>query len=57
MLTLQTVWFVLIGVLLSGYAVLDGFDLGIGNLYLLGKEDDKKTMLAAVGPFWDGNEV
>ena len=57
MLTLQTIWFLLIAVLLSGYAVLDGFDLGIGNLYLLGKEEDKKTMLAAVGPFWDGNEV
>lgn len=56
--TLQTVWFLLIGVLLSGYAVLDGFDLGVGNLHLLARGDrERTTMLNAVGPYWDGNEV
>ena len=56
---LGDVWFVLIGVLLTGYAVFDGFDLGIGVLYpLLGKsERDKAVMRRAVGPVWDGNEM
>ncbi|GAB4454000.1 MAG: cytochrome d ubiquinol oxidase subunit II [Armatimonadaceae bacterium] len=51
-------WFFLIGVLLFGYAVLDGFDLGVGILYPLAKGDnEKRTMLNAIGPLWDGNEV
>lgn len=56
---LQNIWFILIGVLLAGYAILDGFDLGIGTLFpfLAKKEDDKKTLYQAIGPFWDGNEV
>jgi cytochrome bd ubiquinol oxidase subunit II len=56
---LGDVWFVLVGVLLTGYAVFDGFDLGIGVLYpFLGKsERDKAVMRRAVGPVWDGNEV
>lgn len=56
---LQILWFILIGVLLVGYFVLDGFDLGVGILYpFLGKtEEDKAMMRASVGPVWDGNEV
>ena len=56
---LQVVWFILIGVLFVGYAVLDGFDLGVGSLYpFLGKtEADKAVMRRSVGPVWDGNEV
>jgi len=56
---LQELWFILIGVLLVGYFVLDGFDLGVGILYpFLGKtEKDKAMMRASVGPIWDGNEV
>ncbi|HEY5506202.1 MAG TPA: cytochrome d ubiquinol oxidase subunit II [Coriobacteriia bacterium] len=56
---LGDVWFVLIGVLFVGYAVFDGFDLGIGTIYpFLGKsEADKAVMRRAVGPVWDGNEV
>lgn len=56
---LNLVWFLLIGVLIGGYAVLDGFDLGIGSLYfLLGKNNEEKSLLMnAIGPFWDGNEV
>jgi cytochrome d ubiquinol oxidase subunit II len=56
---LQIVWFALIAVLLGGYAVLDGFDLGVGALYpFLGKtEEEKAVMRDSVGPVWDGNEV
>lgn len=56
---LNTAWFLLVGVLICGYAVLDGFDLGIGSLYyLLGRtEREKRLLLASIGPFWDGNEV
>lgn len=56
---LQNVWFILIGVLLAGYAILDGFDLGIGTLvpFLAKNDKDKKILYAAIGPFWDGNEV
>jgi cytochrome d ubiquinol oxidase subunit II len=57
-LDLQTVWFVLVGVLLAGYAILDGFDLGVGALHLLTETDvERRTMLNAIGPVWDGNEV
>ncbi len=56
---LQIVWFILIGVLLAGYSILDGFDLGIGSLapFLAKNEQDKKSLFNAIGPFWDGNEV
>ena len=56
---LQVIWFALVGVLLAGYAVLDGFDLGVGALYpFLGKSQaDKSVMRKAIGPVWDGNEV
>ncbi len=57
-LDLNTIWFILIGLLLTGYAILDGFDLGIGALHLLVKEDiDRRIMLNSIGPVWDGNEV
>jgi len=56
--TLQIIWLLLIGLLFIGYAVLDGFDLGAGVLYLFAKdEEEKKTILRSIGPFWDGNEV
>ena len=48
----------LLGLLFAGYAILDGFDLGVGALHLLTKEDrDRRVMLNAIGPVWDGNEV
>jgi cytochrome d ubiquinol oxidase subunit II len=57
-LDLNTVWFVLIGVLFTGYAMLDGFDLGVGALHLLTKKDEhRRIFLNAIGPVWDGNEV
>jgi cytochrome d ubiquinol oxidase subunit II len=56
---LRNVWFLLIGVLLAGYSVLDGFDLGVGILLpvLAKSEEDKERLIGAVGPVWDGNEV
>ncbi len=55
---LNTIWFVLVGVLFTGYAVLDGFDLGTGPLLLLVKKDDERRIfLNAIGPIWNGNEV
>jgi cytochrome bd ubiquinol oxidase subunit II len=55
---LNSVWFVLIGVLFTGYAMLDGFDLGIGALHLFTKTDEeRRLMLNIIGPVWDGNEV
>ncbi len=55
---IHVVWFILLGVLLAGYAVLDGFDLGVGILHFLGRNDrDRRLFINAIGPIWDGNEV
>lgn len=55
---LNTIWFILIGVLFTGYVILDGFDLGVGALHLFTKKDeDRRILLNAIGPVWDGNEV
>ncbi|QDT14712.1 cytochrome d ubiquinol oxidase subunit II [Alienimonas californiensis] len=55
---LGTLWFWLLGVLLAGYAVLDGFDLGVGILHPLAKSDeDRNVLVKTIGPLWDGNEV
>ena len=57
-LDLNAVWFVLVGVLFTGYALLDGFDLGVGALHLFTKTDqERRITLNAIGPVWDGNEV
>lgn len=58
MIDLNTIWFLLVGVLVIGYAILDGFDLGVGVLHFFAKDDkEKRTNLNAIGPVWDGNEV
>jgi cytochrome d ubiquinol oxidase subunit II len=55
---LNSVWFMLVGLLLTGYAILDGFDLGVGALHLFtSKDEDRRIFLNAIGPVWDGNEV
>jgi cytochrome d ubiquinol oxidase subunit II len=58
-MNLQTLWFVLIGVLWSGYFVLEGFDFGVGLLlpFLPHDERERGEMLETIGPVWDGNEV
>jgi cytochrome d ubiquinol oxidase subunit II len=56
---LQLTWYILVALLLTGYAVLDGFDLGIGTLYpFIARNGGQKEMLRrSIGPVWDGNEV
>jgi cytochrome d ubiquinol oxidase subunit II len=55
---LNTIWFLLVGVLFTGYAILDGFDFGVGILHLFVKKDeDRRILLNSIGPVWDGNEV
>jgi cytochrome bd ubiquinol oxidase subunit II len=57
-LDLHTIWFLLVGILFTGYAILDGFDLGVGSLHLFTKTDsDRRVLINAIGPVWDGNEV
>lgn len=52
------VWFVLLMVLLLGYAILDGFDLGVGIVHPLARGDrDRRIVINSIGPLWDGNEV
>jgi cytochrome bd ubiquinol oxidase subunit II len=55
---LHVVWFILLGALLAGYGVLDGFDLGVGILHRLARTDrERRIFINAIGPIWDGNEV
>jgi cytochrome bd ubiquinol oxidase subunit II len=55
---LNLFWFILLGVLLTGYAILDGFDLGVGILHLFSKGDtERRIFMNSIGPLWDGNEV
>ena len=56
---LSTVWFILIGFLLTGYAILDGFDLVAGALHLIvaRTDNERRQVLNSIGPVWDGNEV
>ncbi|HVI46854.1 MAG TPA: cytochrome d ubiquinol oxidase subunit II [Chitinophaga sp.] len=57
-LDLPTWWFLVIGGLITGYGMLDGFDLGAGSLHLFfNKEESRRLALNAIGPVWDGNEV
>ncbi|KAF0845372.1 cytochrome d ubiquinol oxidase subunit II [Nocardia caishijiensis] len=59
-MSLAQFWFVLIGILFTGYFVLEGFDFGVGMLMpILGKGSDtrRRVVLNTIGPVWDGNEV
>jgi cytochrome d ubiquinol oxidase subunit II len=58
-MTLNTLWFIFIAILYTGFFVLEGFDFGIGILLpFLGKNDiQRRTIINAIGPHWDGNEV
>ena len=57
MLMLGNLWYIIIFVLIIGYFALDGFDLGAGVLYpfIAKDEKDKKRIMRAIGPVWDGN--
>ncbi|MET0090032.1 MAG: cytochrome d ubiquinol oxidase subunit II [Candidatus Thiodiazotropha sp.] len=56
---LKLIWWVFVGVLLIGFAITDGMDMGVGNLLpFVGKTDDeRRLMINTVGPHWDGNQV
>ena len=55
---LNLLWFFLVGALLTGYAILDGFDLGVGTLHLFTRTDhERRISMNSIGPVWDGNEV
>ncbi len=56
--TFQIIWYFVIGISVIMYTVLDGFDLGVGCLHLFTRSDqERRLMLNAIGPVWDGNEV
>src|SRR6266704_2958457 len=56
---METFWFAIVAVMLAVYVVLDGFDFGAGILHLLvaKTDEERRTVLGAIGPVWDGNEV
>ncbi len=58
-LTLKLIWWLLVGVLLIGFAIMDGHDMGVGTLLpILGHDDtDRRVMINSVAPHWDGNQV
>jgi cytochrome d ubiquinol oxidase subunit II len=57
--TLKIIWWLLVGVLLLGFAVMDGHDMGVGTLLpFVGKNDvERRVVINTVGPHWDGNQV
>jgi cytochrome d ubiquinol oxidase subunit II len=59
MIDLNTLWFILVGVLFTGFFILEGFDYGVGILLpFLSKDDrDRRVIINTIGPLWDGNEV
>lgn len=56
---LNTLWFILIGVLFTGFFILEGFDYGVGILhpFLAKKDEERRQIMNTIGPWWDGNEV
>lgn len=56
---MQTTWYLLIAFMLATYAVLDGFDFGAGivHLFVAKTDEERRSVLGAIGPVWDGNEV
>ncbi|MEZ5269350.1 MAG: cytochrome d ubiquinol oxidase subunit II [Microthrixaceae bacterium] len=56
---LNIVWFVLYVVIIGGYVILDGFDLGVGmlSLFVARTDTERRLVLNSIGPIWDGNEV
>jgi cytochrome bd ubiquinol oxidase subunit II len=56
---MATIWFMIIAVMVAMYVLLDGFDIGAGAIHLLIAKNDteRRTILRAIGPVWDGNEV
>ncbi len=57
--TLRVIWWLLLGVLLIGWAVMDGFDLGVGTLlpFVARNDDERRLVINTIGPVWEGNQV
>lgn len=53
----QTVWFILLTVFTGGYLFFNGIDIGIGNIYLLTKDNEKQSLIKIMNPVWDGKEL
>ena len=56
---MATLWFMIVAVMVAAYVLLDGFDLGAGaiHLFIAKTDEERRTILRAIGPVWDGNEV
>ena len=56
---MATIWFVIVAAMISAYVLLDGFDLGAGavHLFIAKTDEERRMILHAIGPVWDGNEV
>jgi cytochrome d ubiquinol oxidase subunit II len=56
---INIVWYILFVIIISGYLILDGFDLGVGilHLFIAKKDEERRITLNSIGPIWDGNEV
>jgi len=56
---MATLWYMIVAVMVAAYVVLDGFDLGAGVIYLAAARtpDERRKIMRAIGPVWDGNEV
>ena len=56
---METLWFCLVALLIAGYVVFDGFDLGAGiiHLFVARSDSERQQVIRAIGPVWDGNEV
>jgi cytochrome d ubiquinol oxidase subunit II len=57
--TLKIIWWLLVGALLIGFAVMDGFDLGVGALlpFVAKTDDERRVLINSIGPTWEGNQV
>ena len=57
--SLKIIWWLLVGVLLVGFAIMDGHDMGVGTLLpFVGRDDvERRIVINTVGPHWDGNQV
>ena len=58
-MSLNVIWYILFLVVVAGYLILDGFDLGVGALHPFAAKSDleRRIVLNSIGPVWDGNEV
>jgi cytochrome d ubiquinol oxidase subunit II len=58
-MNMETIWFCIVAVMLAAYVLLDGFDIGAGAIHLFAARGDaeRRSIIASIGPVWDGNEV